>query len=46
MHADDVACGYPETRAVFYPPIHRTGIVGVKSFQEYFLKYDLEVCFV
>ena len=40
----DTACGDPkEIRSVFYPPIMRTNILWGQSYQEYFLKYDLEV---
>lgn len=38
------ACGYPETRHHFFPPLARVNTTGAKTYQEYFLKYDIEVC--
>ncbi|KEF57960.1 uncharacterized protein A1O9_05882, partial [Exophiala aquamarina CBS 119918] len=37
-----LACGYPETRSVFYPPLNRHDNTGAKSYREYFLKYDIK----
>jgi hypothetical protein len=38
-----LACGYPETRTVFYPPIGSHDTTSAKTYREYFLKYDFEV---
>lgn len=37
------ACGYPETRKVFYPPLNLHDTVSANSYREYFLKYDFKV---
>ncbi|KAI1628209.1 paraoxonase 2 [Exophiala viscosa] len=37
-----LACGYPETRSVFYPPLNLYDTVGASSYREYFLKYDIK----
>ncbi|KIW07114.1 uncharacterized protein PV09_01989 [Verruconis gallopava] len=37
-----LACGYPETRRYFYPPIRIVSTTAANSYREYFLKYDLE----
>ncbi|KAF2429269.1 calcium-dependent phosphotriesterase [Tothia fuscella] len=37
-----LACGYPETRTVFYPPLGTYDTKGARSYREYFLKYDIE----
>ncbi|KIV88174.1 hypothetical protein PV10_09095 [Exophiala mesophila] len=36
-----LACGYPETRNAFYPPLHRHDMPADKNYHEYFIKYDL-----
>jgi len=37
-----LACGYPETRNLFYPPLNRHDTVNAQSYREYFLKYDIK----
>ncbi|OQU95553.1 hypothetical protein CLAIMM_01738 isoform 2 [Cladophialophora immunda] len=37
-----LACGYPETREAFYPPLNRHDTVSAETYQEYFLKYDIK----
>ncbi|EXJ57442.1 hypothetical protein A1O7_07790 [Cladophialophora yegresii CBS 114405] len=37
-----LACGYPETRKVFYPPINRFDTSSADTYHEYFLKYDIK----
>lgn len=39
-----IACGHPETRAVWYPPIGRVDGTTAKSYTEYFVKHNLDVC--
>jgi arylesterase/paraoxonase len=36
-----LACGYPETRAAFYPPLARHDTTSATTYHEYFLKYDI-----
>jgi hypothetical protein len=38
-----IACGFPETRSVFYPPLNRHDTASADSYHEYFLKYDIKV---
>ena len=38
-----VACGYPETREHFYPPLNRHGTYDAETYHEYFVKYDIKV---
>jgi len=37
-----LACGYPETRNVFYPPLNRHDTASATTYREYFLKYDIK----
>jgi hypothetical protein len=37
-----LACGYPETRTAFYPPIGKIDTKTANTYREYFLKYDIE----
>ncbi|KIW66067.1 hypothetical protein PV04_08274 [Phialophora macrospora] len=37
-----LACGFPETRSVFYPPLNRHDTSSADSYHEYFLKYDIK----
>ncbi|KIW93932.1 uncharacterized protein Z519_05247 [Cladophialophora bantiana CBS 173.52] len=37
-----LACGYPETREAFYPPLNRHDTMSADSYHEYFLKYDIK----
>ncbi|OAL36341.1 hypothetical protein AYO20_04499 [Fonsecaea nubica] len=38
-----LACGYPETREAFYPPMNRHDTESAATYHEYFVKYDIKV---
>ncbi|OAG34115.1 hypothetical protein AYO21_11724 [Fonsecaea monophora] len=37
-----LACGYPETREAFYPPMNRHDTESAATYHEYFVKYDIK----